>query len=185
MNTNRGVFGDLNGTVVLPLKQEALEELHLIPGADTAIRRLLKAGFVCVVVTIQSRIEKGLFSEQNFRAWFAKFFRNHDLDVKGPYVCPHGFNHPCPCKKPSPLLYQQAAKDLQLSLSESYVVGDSPEDVQAALAFRGTGCLVRTGWAAEDRVVESAGSMAHFIGPSLVEAVDWILARKGMGEPHR
>lgn len=43
MNTNRAVFLDLNGTLVLPLKQETLDEMYLIPGADTAIRRLLAA----------------------------------------------------------------------------------------------------------------------------------------------
>jgi D-glycero-D-manno-heptose 1,7-bisphosphate phosphatase len=178
MNTNRAVFLDLNGTLVLPLKQETLDEIYLIPGADIAVRRLIAAGFVCPVVTIQARIQKGLFSEQDFRGWFREFFRKHDLEVKGPYVCPHRFNHPCPCRKPSPLLYEQAAKDLQLCLSESYVVGDSPEDVQAAIAFGGTGCLVRTGWAADDRVVEAIRSTAHFVGTSIAEAADWIVAQK-------
>jgi D-glycero-D-manno-heptose 1,7-bisphosphate phosphatase len=177
MNTRRAVFLDLNGTLVLPLKQETLDEMYLIPGADLAVRRLLAAGFVCPVVTIQARIEKGLFSGQDFRVWFREFFRKHDLDVKGPYVCPHRFNHPCPCKKPSPLLYEQAAADLQLNLPESYAVGDSPEDVLAAIAFGGTGCLVRTGWAADGRVVEAIRSTAHFVGPSIAEAADWIVAR--------
>ena len=172
----KAVFLDLNGTIVLPLKQETLDEMYLIPGAGTAVRRLLADGFVCPVVTVQARIEKGLFSEQDFRAWFAQFFRKHDLDVKGPYVCPHRFNHPCPCKKPSSQLFQQAAGELDLNLPESYVVGDSAEDVQAAVAFGGTGCLVRTGWAADDRVVEAVRTTALYVGPSIAEAADWIIS---------
>jgi D-glycero-D-manno-heptose 1,7-bisphosphate phosphatase len=160
------------------MKQETLEEMYFIPGADKAIQRLLAAGFVCPVVTIQSRIAKGLFTEQEFHTWFADFFRKHELDVKGPYVCPHRYNHPCPCKKPSPLLYEQAAKDFDIDLAESYVIGDSPEDVRAAKAFGGAACLVRTGWAAADAVVESIRSHADYIGSSIVEAVAWILARE-------
>lgn len=185
MKRNRAAFLDLNGTIVLPMKQETLEEMYLIPGADGAIRRLLARGFVCPVVTIQARIGKGLFTEQQFRAWFADFFQRHQLDVKGPYVCPHRFNHPCPCKKPSPLLYEQAAKDLHLTLSESYVIGDSPEDVQAAIGFGGIGCLVRTGWAADDQVVEAIHSTAQFIGPSIAEAADWILTREEKGSANK
>ena len=96
MERHRAVFLDLNGTVVLPLKQQSLDELTLIPGADLAIRRLLAAGFLCPVVTVQARIEKGLFSASEFRAWFADFFGILGLDVKGPYLCPHRYNHPCP-----------------------------------------------------------------------------------------
>ena len=178
MNINRAVFIDLNGTLVLPLKQETLEEMYLITGADVAIQRLLAVGFMCPVVTIQARIEKGLFSEQEFFDWFKKFFGKHSLDVKGPYVCPHRFSNPCTCKKPSPLLYERAGKDLDLNLLQSYVVGDSSEDVQAAIAFGGTGCLVRTGWAADDRIVKAASSSARFICSSIVEAVDWIITQE-------
>jgi len=177
MTPNRAVFLDLNGTLVLPLKQETLNKMYIIPGANLAIQRLLAVGFVCPVVTIQARIEKGLFNEKDFHDWFKEFFGKHRVDVKGPYVCPHRFSNPCECKKPSPLLYERAAKDLNLNLSRSYVIGDSLEDIQAAIAFGGTGCLVRTGWAADSRIVEAARSTAHFIGPSIAEAVDWIIAR--------
>ena len=113
MEKRRAVFLDLNGTLVLPLKQESLDEMTLIPGADVAITRLLAFDFVCPVVTVQARIEKGLFTEAEFRAWFADFFSDLGLDVKGPYVCPHRYNHPCPCEKPNSLLYEQAAQDAE------------------------------------------------------------------------
>ena len=74
--------------------------MTLIPDADLAIMRLLAAGFLCPIVTVQARIEKGLFSESEFRAWFADFFGNLGLDVKGPYICPHRYDDSCPCQKP-------------------------------------------------------------------------------------
>jgi histidinol phosphatase-like enzyme len=66
--SRRGVFLDLNGTLVEPLKQERLDELTLILGVAAAIARLSVAGFVCPVVTVQSRITKGLFTMRDFEA---------------------------------------------------------------------------------------------------------------------
>ena len=60
----RAVFLDLNATLVMPLKPESLSELTLIEGAGEAIARLSRADYVCPVVTVQSRITKGLFSER-------------------------------------------------------------------------------------------------------------------------
>ena len=178
MQHNRAVFLDLNGTIVLPLKQDTLNELSLIPDADLAIQRLLDAGFICPVVTVQARIEKGLFTESEFRSWFADFFSSLQLDVKGPYICPHRYNYPCPCEKPKSLLSEQAASDLFIDLRRSYVIGDSPQDVEAACRFGGTGCLVRTGWAADDGIVAKAQASATFIGDTITDAVNWILGRE-------
>ena len=178
MKNKRAVFLDLNGTLVLPLKQESLSEMTLIPDADTAVRRLISAGFICPVITVQARIEKGLFTIKEFRTWFYNFFGALGLDLKGPYICPHRYNNPCSCKKPNSLLYEQAAKEFSIDLLQSYVIGDSPEDVKAACQFGGTGCLVRTGWAADNSVVEKARSSAAFIGQTVVDAVDWILTKE-------
>jgi D-glycero-D-manno-heptose 1,7-bisphosphate phosphatase len=71
----RAAFLDLNGTLVQPLKPEHLNELTEIPGAAEAVARLSAAGFVCPVVTVQSRIAKGLFSSAEFETWFAAFCR--------------------------------------------------------------------------------------------------------------
>ena len=176
----RAVFLDLNGTLVLPVKPKALSELRLIPGAGEQVARLSAAGFLCPVVTVQSRIAKGFFSSQEFLSWFGNF-ANHlagfGAHVLGPYVCPHRFNEPCECKKPSTLLYQRAANEHEIDLRGSFVVGDSPEDVCAAWRFGGQGCLVRTGWAEDPSVVERALPYSPFIAGSIDRAVDWILAQ--------
>jgi D-glycero-D-manno-heptose 1,7-bisphosphate phosphatase len=175
----RGVFLDLNGTLVEPLKQERLDELTLIPGVVEAIARLTAAGFVCPVVTVQSRIAKGLFSMADFQSWFATFaasLSRQGAHVVGPYVCPHRQAEPCPCKKPNVLLYDHAATDHQLVPADCFVIGDSPEDVGAARRLGARGCLVRTGWASDPRVVERAAQDATIIVDSFAQAVDWILS---------
>lgn len=174
----RGVFLDLAGTLVQPLKPARLDEITLIPGVIEGIARLSAAGFVCPVVTVQSRIAKGLWSLPEFEKWFARFAAGLDAQgarVVGPFVCPHRLADPCPCKKPNTLLYERAAAEHQLKASDSFVIGDSPEDVRAARNLRARGCLVRTGWAADPAVLEAAAADASIIVSSLAEAVDWIL----------
>jgi len=180
LKVQRAVFLDLNGTLVFPIKPKALKELRLVSDAEKQIARLLAAGFLCPVVTVQSRIAKGLFSVGEFQSWFDNFasdLASCGAHVIGPYVCPHRFNEPCECKKPSTFLYQQAANEHGIDLQRSFVIGDSVEDVCAARGFGGQGCLVRTGWAKDPAVVERALPHSSFVAESLSGAVDWILAR--------
>jgi D-glycero-D-manno-heptose 1,7-bisphosphate phosphatase len=175
----RAVFLDLNGTLVEPLKPERLDQLVLMPDVVASVARLTAAGFVCPVVTVQSRIAKALFSLEEFEAWFAGFAADLALGgaiVVGPYVCPHRFAEPCPCKKPNTWLYERAAREHGIDEAASFVIGDSPDDVQAARRLGARGCLVRTGWAVDPRVVEEAAADAAAILPSFRMAVDWILA---------
>lgn len=175
----RAVFLDLNGTLVMPIKVNLLSDLKLIPGVDQAVAKLTNAGFLCPVVTVQSRIAKGLFSESEFRTWFQDFFGRLKLNLKGPYICSHRFSEPCECQKPNSMLYEQAAKDLSIDLRKSYVVGDSASDVLAAKSFGGHGCFVRIGWGEKKSELEAARLYADFIGNSLREVADWILSTNG------
>ena len=68
--TRKAVFLDLNGTLVLPVKPERLADLYAIPGAIAAVARLTAAGFVCPVITVQSRIAKGIFTASDFSSGF-------------------------------------------------------------------------------------------------------------------
>lgn len=174
----RAVFLDLNGTLVLPLKPQTLSELTLIEGAEQAIARLSQAGLLCPVVTIQSRINKGVFSADDFQQWFRDFARglsSSGAELLGPYVCPHRFREPCDCKKPASLLYEMAAREHAIDLRRSFLIGDSVEDVCAAYRFGGQGCLVRTGWAENPVVAERAAPYACFVAETLGQAVDWVL----------
>jgi histidinol-phosphate phosphatase family protein len=177
--SRKAVFLDLNGTLVLPIQVEKPGELRLIPGAGEAVARLSAAGYLCPVVTVQSRISKRFFTIDEFLCRF------HELSAElseegaillGPYVCPHRFSEPCSCKKPQTLLYEQAAEEYGIDLGQSFVIGDSADDVAAARNFGGRGCLVRTGWASDAVEVERARPYEPFVADSLTAAVDWVLA---------
>jgi D-glycero-D-manno-heptose 1,7-bisphosphate phosphatase len=176
----RAVFLDLNGTLVMPILVDHPNHLRPISGVGAAVARLSAAGFTCPVVTIQSRIAKGLFSMEQFLNWFESF--SEELAeaggrVVGPYVCPHRFKDRCECKKPSPFLYERAAKEHGLDLRRSFVIGDSAADVESAHRFGGRGCLVRTGYAEDDREVARAKPYAAVIADSFPDAVNWVLAQ--------
>lgn len=176
--STRAVFLDLNGTIVEPIFVQHPGELSPVPGAIAAVARLSAAGFVCPVVTIQSRIAKGMFSLEEFERWFETLIGEFDAGgarIVGPYVCPHRFAEPCACKKPNTLLYEQAAAEHGIDLARSFVIGDSRREVEAATRFGGRGCLVRTGFALEESVVEAARPYAAHIAASVSDAADWIL----------
>jgi histidinol phosphatase-like enzyme len=120
-----------------------------------------------------------VFSLADFAAWFVRFAA--DLTAKGarvcgPYVCPHRFAEPCPCKKPNPLLYERAAREHGIDVAQSFVIGDSRDDMRAARLLGARGCLVRTGWAADPTVANAAAPDASVIVASIAEGVDWIRA---------
>jgi D-glycero-D-manno-heptose 1,7-bisphosphate phosphatase len=178
LKSNIAVFLDLNGTLVLPCKPQSLGEMKLIPGADRAVVNLLQHGIICSVITIQSGIEKKRFTEEEFRRWFSAFFADLGLDLKGPYICPHRFAKNCICKKPNSFLYEQAAKDYAIDLSNSYVIGDTVLDVMAGKNMGGYGCLVRTGYAESENEYLKARPFASYVGQTLGDVVNWILSNE-------
>ncbi len=180
MNTT--AFLDLNGTLVTPTKVDRLEDLAVIPGAAAAVAGLCRGGFRCFVVTVQSRIERGAFTESQFLTWFRRFAEEMAMEgavLEGPYVCPHRGHGHCTCKKPLAGLYERAAEERGLELEGAVVIGDSAADMQAAERFGGVGCLVRTGWAADDANYALARPHAAYVGSDLNEVVNWVLAASG------
>src|SRR5687768_16795432 len=168
-----GVFLDLGGTLVLPLKPQSLSDYAPLEHAAEAIAMLCAAGFVCPVVTVQSRIAKGLFTQSEFVDWFQTFrnrLASQSAVLEGLYVCPHRYAEPCRCKKAGGSLYRRATADLDIDLGASFVVGDSLEDMDAARILGCRGVLVRTGWPVEQHVED----LASHVADDLLDAARWI-----------
>jgi len=172
------VFLDLNGTLVSPVLVERLDDFHILPGVPAALAKLSQAGFRCPVVTVQSRIAKGYFTEAEFGRWFdnlAAQMMQAGARLEGPYVCPHRYRDLCACKKPNTTLYERAARDLALPLPGAFVIGDTADDIEAARRLGGVGCLVRPD--AGERPTAGRARAASFEGRDVAEAVAWILSR--------
>jgi D-glycero-D-manno-heptose 1,7-bisphosphate phosphatase len=119
-------------------------DFEFIPGAVEGMRRLQNAGYELVIVTNQSGIARGFYTEQQYRQLSALLLeRLSDLGVKisGIFHCPH---HPegvvpeyaidCDCRKPAPGMIERASRELGLSLKDSILIGDKYSDIAAARA---------------------------------------------------
>jgi D-glycero-D-manno-heptose 1,7-bisphosphate phosphatase len=172
----KAVFLDLNGTLVMPVQVESPSEYQPIAGSIEAVRLLNAAGFLCPVITVQTRIQKGYFSEATFRAWFGQLQRTwakEEAYVHGLYLCPHSSQANCDCYKPKPKLYLDAAHDHDINCAQSYVVGDTLGDLQAGKTIGAKTCFVQTGWA--DRFLPEHAHEADFVGADILAVAKWII----------
>ncbi|HEX6307880.1 MAG TPA: HAD-IIIA family hydrolase [Longimicrobiales bacterium] len=153
---NRALFLDRDGTLIDEAHYLAdPERVRLIPGAAPALAALHDAGWALVVVTNQSGIARGLYSEAEFRAVQERLealLAQEGVRLDLVLYCPHhpDFTGPCDCRKPGLGMYRAAAAALDVDLRESVYVGDRVKDVLPALATGGRGYLVRTGYGAAE-----------------------------------
>jgi D-glycero-D-manno-heptose 1,7-bisphosphate phosphatase len=123
---------------------------RLFANAPAAIRLLNEAGYVVIVVTNQTHIGRGEITVQQMDASFRRLqteLAGDGAHIDGWYICPHRKADACHCRKPSPYLLQQAARDYGLDLAASWMIGDGGASDILAGAAAGCRCiLVRTGW---------------------------------------
>ncbi|WP_376796341.1 D-glycero-alpha-D-manno-heptose-1,7-bisphosphate 7-phosphatase [Thermogemmatispora sp.] len=138
----RAVFLDRDGTLVYPVPYpRRLQDLRLYENIGPGLRCLQALGYALVVITNQSGLARGYFSQDDLQRMHAYLYQ--ELGRQGVYLdaiyyCPH---HPegvipalaiqCGCRKPQPGLVLQAAADLGLDLARSWFVGDILDDVEA------------------------------------------------------
>ena len=171
------VFLDRDGTLMVDADYcHAPSLVEVYPGTAWELRRLRAAGFRLVIVTNQSGIGRGYFTETNFQRVQSEFFRqlgSHDL-IDAVYHCPDTPFVDSPRRKPAPGMILDAARDLALDLTRSYMVGDKADDIACGRhAGLAGGVLVLTGKGREQ--VDMC--QPDFTAKTLTEAVDWILSR--------
>ncbi len=180
----RAAFLDLNGTLVMPVQATHPREYVLLPMVVEAVRLLNREGFACPVVTVQSRIGKGLYSIEDFLSWFSHFRANLSAAgaaVEGPYLCPHWREDRCVCKKPQTYLYHQAARELGIDVVRSVVIGDTTADVLTARDLGCPSCLVRTRWGEEAILRDRADELAEYVAADVLEAARWVISTASGG----
>ena len=176
------VFLDRDGTINHDVGYlSRLDQLQLYPEALKAIKLLNEVGLPVVVITNQSGIARGYFDEpfiQLVHARINEILAEGNAHIDRFYYCPH---HPtdgrapylkvCNCRKPAPGMLLLAAKELNLDLSRSYLIGDMQKDIEAARNAGAKGILVRTGDEKDDFAVNGAA----YIADHILDAVQWIL----------
>lgn len=144
----RAAFLDRDGTLIrdhhYPRDPDLVE---LLPGVPAALRRLVDAGYLLVVITNQSGIARGLLTEadyQRVRGRLDALLAAEGITLDASYHCPHEttISGPCECRKPGTGLHRQAARELGIDLAHSVSVGDRWRDVAPALTLGFRGWLV-------------------------------------------
>lgn len=128
------VFFDRDG--VLNIDQgftHRVEDFVWSPGAESAIRLVRDWGWRAIVVTNQSGIGRGLYSEEDFLALSEWMLSQVELDAI--YYCPHAPEANCPARKPGTAMLEAAFRDFDLDRDQSLLIGDRDSDLQAAAAF--------------------------------------------------
>lgn len=127
---------------------KTVDEFIPIPGSLEAIGKLTGAGYTIAVATNQSGIARGYYDLATLQAMHAKLAHlllpYHGYIDKF-FICPHGPDDNCDCRKPKSGLFAQIAAHYQLNLSGVPAIGDSFRDIQAAQPFGARTILVRTG----------------------------------------
>jgi D-glycero-D-manno-heptose 1,7-bisphosphate phosphatase len=182
------VFVDRDGTLIEDVDYLSdLNQVVLFPWTVDALRLLARAGFLTVVITNQSAVARGIVTEDFVRQtheYLNARLASGGARVDAFYFCPH---HPeatveryrarCRCRKPEPGMVEDAARDLSIDLSASWVVGDRWIDVATGNAAGVRALLVKSGHAARMQETSSPGVRADAILNNLMEAVGWMLPR--------
>ena len=181
------VFMDRDGTINEEVNYlSRMEQLRLYPQTVKAVRLINAAGMKAVVVTNQSGIARGYFTEDFVRRVHDRInelLASGGARIDGFYVCPHHpvygdgiYKQECSCRKPKPGMLLQAAEELNIDLTRSYIVGDMLKDIETGKKVGVKGILVRTGYGSN--IVRT--DMPAYIAEDILEAVQWILKdRKG------
>jgi D-glycero-D-manno-heptose 1,7-bisphosphate phosphatase len=180
------VLIDRDGTIIED--KGYIDDLGLVsffPWSIDTIRALNHAGLPVVLVTNQSGIARGkitaAFVEQTHRL-IADRLAAGGARIDAYYYCPHHRDgivaelaRACDCRKPGRAMADQAARDLNLDLARSFVVGDKWLDIGLARAVGARGILVRTGYGADEEGRPQPGMTADIVVDNLAAAASWIL----------
>jgi D-glycero-D-manno-heptose 1,7-bisphosphate phosphatase len=142
------IFIDKDGTLVENVPHNVdPRKIRLIPGVAEGLKALARTNFSLFVVTNQPGLAHGYFTVAQFETMMSsieKTFSDNQCRLSGVYVCPHDkngrsprFSRICDCQKPKPGLLHRAAEDHQLDLTQSWMIGDILNDVEAG---RRAGC---------------------------------------------
>jgi len=167
----RAVFLDRDGTINVEKDYlYRIEDLEFIDGSVEAIRLLNEAGFLVVVVSNQSGVARGYYTEDD-----VELLHRHiaaELEKSGAHVdawlfCPHhpdgggSYSLPCDCRKPLPGMLKEAARRYDIDLDTSIMIGDKIADTEAGNAAGSRPILVRTGYGAVNESLVSSSTEVY------------------------
>lgn len=112
------------------------EKLKFIDGVESSLKKLQDAGYLLIIITNQSGIGRGYFSEldaQKFNDYLINDLIKSNIKINDIYMCPHSPEEACNCRKPSPKFILDAIEKYNINPSKSYMLGDKQSDVESGI----------------------------------------------------
>ncbi len=136
---NRAVFLDRDGTINVEKNYlYKIEDFEFLPGVVNGLRLLQDAGYKLIVITNQSGIGRGYYTEEDYKNlndWMIDELKKYGVVIDAVYYCPHlpdakveKYRKICNCRKPAIGLYDEAIKDFDIDVSHSWAIGDKIRD---------------------------------------------------------
>jgi len=180
MTMKKAVFLDRDGVMNVDNGYVSqVDDFQFIEGVIDACKKAKEKGYLLVVITNQSGIARGYFSEDQFHTlteWMDWSMADRGVDLDGIYYCPHHsekgigeYKVDCDCRKPKPGMLFDAIKELNIDVKQSILVGDKVSDLKAGVAAGvETNYLVRTG----KEITAEGEELATAIFDDLAAALD-------------
>ena len=181
---NKAVFLDRDGTIIEDVGYlSSPEQIKFIPGSIESIKSLNQSGFKVIVISNQSGVARGHFSEdmlQTIDKIVHRGLLHGGAHVDAHYYCPHHPQHgvypykqECDCRKPNTGLIKQATEQFKIDLNSSFMIGDKATDIELGKKSGIRTVLVQTGYGKKE--------LKHAKGPDKVaenlwEAVKWVIS---------
>ena len=171
---SKTVFIDRDGTLIEEVNfLHRVEDLQYFSYTDEAIRLLKENGFLVVIVTNQSGISRGIYTEAEMHTVHEQIQNDLTEKLDAIYFCPHLPNAGCACRKPNLGMIESAMADLPIDLENSWMIGDKILDIELGLNAGVKTALVLTGYGKKH--LEKLKREPNFVADNLLEAVKIIV----------
>lgn len=182
---NKAVFIDRDGTINVDVHYlDDPDKFEMYPGVGEGVKILKDSGFKIIIITNQSGIARGYFTEKqlsDIHEKMKKEFREFDVVLDGIYYCPHHPDENCNCRKPNTVLFEKAIKEHNIDVEKSYMIGDKILDVGAGKKI-GAGTIIIPEPHIKDEFISKKNEWKYTpdcIADDFMDAVEWILKLKG------
>ena len=135
----KALFLDRDGVVNVEKNYlHKIEDFELMEGILDVCRHYEKNGYIIIIVTNQSGISRGYYTEQDFKHlsdWMIEYFKLLGVTITHIYHCPHHetIDGACDCRKPEPGMFLEAQKHFDIDMKNSVMIGDNERDIEAAI----------------------------------------------------
>lgn len=201
MKKNTAVFLDRDGTINEEVGYlDSVDKLKLFAYTAEAIRLINESGMKAVVITNQSGVAKGYFTEEFVRTvheHIQEMLRERGAFIDAFYYCPHHqtegigvYLQSCACRKPEAGMLIEASEDLDIDFRRSYTVGDMLKDIQVGRTVGAKGILVKTGYGIntiEKDLTSDTSQICqpNYIAEDILDAVKWIMKDRKKKRPKK